>query len=73
MRSLEAAADPAFLIVASRLADNRIWAEVLNEGGHDVLAKPFHTPEVLQSITSACLWRRVHEAEGQKRKSRSAP
>src|SRR5438477_13162242 len=33
------------LIVTSRLADERLWAEVLKLGGHDVLAKPFEEPE----------------------------
>ena len=41
------------LIVASRLADERLWAEVLNLGGHDVLCKPFQTKEVLWVLRSA--------------------
>jgi DNA-binding response OmpR family regulator len=41
------------LIVASRLADDALWAEVLNMGGHDVLVKPFEPNEVLWSVTSA--------------------
>jgi len=72
MRSLGTMADPPLLIVAARVADDRLWAEVLNEGGHDVLAKPFRAPEVLHSIVSGCRWRETHEAEGQERKSRCA-
>jgi len=34
------------LVVTSRLADEELWAEVLNLGGHDVLAKPFQAAEV---------------------------
>jgi hypothetical protein len=35
------------------LADERLWAEVLNLCGYDVLATPFHADEVLCSISSA--------------------
>jgi len=38
--------DPPSLIVTSRLADDRLWAEVLNLGGYDVLAQPFDREEV---------------------------
>ena|SRR5579883_1359299 len=41
------------VIVTSGLADNRLWAEVLNLGGYDVLAKPFHEQEVRHVLTSA--------------------
>jgi DNA-binding NtrC family response regulator len=37
---------PPSLIVCSRLADEHLWAEVLNLGGYDVLAKPFDHEEV---------------------------
>ena len=33
--------EPPLLIVASRLADDYLWAEALNLGAYDVLAKPF--------------------------------
>ncbi len=41
------------MIIASRSADDRLWAEVLNLGGCDVLAKPFESKEVVWSIHSA--------------------
>jgi DNA-binding response OmpR family regulator len=41
------------LIVYSRMADNRLWAEVLNLGGRDVLIKPFHAPEVSRVVRMA--------------------
>jgi DNA-binding response OmpR family regulator len=47
----EAAAPP--LIVVSRLADDHLWAEVLNLGGYDVLSKPFDAKEVLWSVHHA--------------------
>jgi DNA-binding NtrC family response regulator len=43
------------LVVTARLADEYLWAEVLNLGGFDVLAKPFCKREVLHTITSAIL------------------
>lgn len=33
---------PPLLIVASRLADERLWAEALNLGAYDVVAKPLN-------------------------------
>ncbi len=55
LEAAAAAAHPPAVIVASRLADERLWAEVLNVGGWDVLAKPFETREVFHSVSSA--WR----------------
>jgi DNA-binding NtrC family response regulator len=43
------------LIVTSRLADERLWAEALNLGAWDVLAKPFDRNELFRSVQSA--WR----------------
>jgi FixJ family two-component response regulator len=47
------------LIVASRLADERLWAEALNLGAWDVLAKPFNHIEVIRSVKSA--WQHWHD------------
>ena len=44
---------PPALIVTSRLADERLWAEALNLGAWDVLAKPFDRSEVICSIERA--------------------
>ena len=41
--------------VASDRADERLWAEVLNYGAYDVLAKPFQPAEVLRIVSAA--WR----------------
>jgi DNA-binding NtrC family response regulator len=48
---------PPKLIVTSRLADERLWTEVLNLGGFDVLAQPFCATETLRCINSA--WSKV--------------
>ncbi|MEK7408052.1 MAG: hypothetical protein AAB225_23520 [Acidobacteriota bacterium] len=45
--------DPPALIVTSRLADEYLWAEVLNLGGWDVLAKPLDEKEVVRAVDSA--------------------
>jgi DNA-binding response OmpR family regulator len=44
---------PPLVIVTSVFADDRLWSEVLNLGGYDVLAKPFHEQEVRHVLASA--------------------
>ena len=41
------------VIVSSRLADERLWAEVLNLGGYDLLMAPFRAREVRHVVTMA--------------------
>ena len=48
LRILQGRTHPPNLIVSSRLADERLWAEVLNLGGYDVLVQPFDRSEVLR-------------------------
>jgi len=43
------------VVVTSRLADARLWGEVLNLGGYDVLAKPFNSREVLHLLRNITL------------------
>jgi len=45
--------NPPLLIVTSRLADERLWAEALNLGAWDVLAKPFDADEVQRIVSIA--------------------
>jgi len=47
------------LIVASRIADDRLWAEVLNLGAWGVLTKPFDRKEVIRSVKSG--WQHWHD------------
>lgn len=54
--------DPPSLIVASRLADEYLWAEALNLGAYDVLAAPFEPAEVVRVLSSAWL-HRMHRHE----------
>jgi len=44
---------PPQLVVTSHLADDHLWAEVLNVGGFDVLARPLDREEVERVIASA--------------------
>jgi DNA-binding response OmpR family regulator len=46
---------PPMLIVTDRQADERLWAEVLNLGGYDLLLRPFEPVEVLRVVSSAWL------------------
>jgi DNA-binding response OmpR family regulator len=49
--------------VTSRHADDRLWAEALNLGAWDVLAKPFDPGEVVRVVNLACLcWQRERQA-----------
>jgi hypothetical protein len=48
--------EPApLLIVTSRMADDALWAEVLNLGGYNVLAQPFDSREVFRVVGNAWL------------------
>ena len=53
LSALDQVPNPPLLIVVSRLADERLWAEVLNLCGFDVLAKPFARDEVIRVIGHA--------------------
>jgi DNA-binding response OmpR family regulator len=45
--------DAPLLIVTSRHADERLWAEALNLGAWDVLSKPFDNSEVIRVVDYA--------------------
>ena len=47
--------DPPPVIVTSRIADEYLWAEALNLGAYDVLAKPFDAAEVERTLSMAWL------------------
>lgn len=62
--------DPPLLIVTSRWADEHLWAEALNLGAWDVLAKPFSTEEVIRVVNSA--WRHWQDRHGPRTGRRGA-
>jgi len=55
LEELRALPYPPLLIVTSRLADERLWAEALNLGAYDVLAQPFDAMEVTRIVGMAWL------------------
>lgn len=61
---------PPPIIVTDRLADERLWAEVLNEGGYDVLAKPFESKEVFHVV--GCAWRTWRDQSTRRKPASSA-
>ena len=64
LQDVQARAHPPALIVIARVGDERLWAEVLNLGGYDVLAKPLDPAEVDYVISAACRhWEEVRLRE----------
>ena len=55
LEELRTLLDPPLLIVTSSFADERLWAEVLNLGGYNVLAQPFDSREVFRVVGNAWL------------------
>lgn len=52
------------LVVVSRHADDRLWAEVLNLGGYDVLPLPAQASEMFRTLSAAWRnWRERSEVE----------
>ena len=52
---------PPVLIMTCRAADDHLWAEALNMGAYDVLAKPLDRTEVTRTLSSAWLhWHRQY-------------
>jgi len=54
--------DPPLLVVTSRLADERLWAEALNLGAYDVLVQPFDAAEVFRILSMA--WQHWQDRHG---------
>ena len=44
---------PPNVVITNRLSDERLWAEVLNLGGYDVLVQPFRRDEVAFVLDAA--------------------
>jgi DNA-binding response OmpR family regulator len=72
LRLASAQKEPPVIIVTSRLADDYLWAEVLNLGGYDVLAQPFDRNEVHRTINLAWQhWKNQREVLHHGRKAES--
>ncbi|MGA9626365.1 MAG: response regulator [Bryobacteraceae bacterium] len=68
LEELRTLPDPPYLIVTSRVADERLWAEALNLGAYDVLAQPFDVMEVTRIVSMA--WLRWKSRYGLPRRAR---
>jgi DNA-binding NtrC family response regulator len=67
LEKVNALAMPPLVIVTSHDADDALWSEVLNEGGYDVLAKPFVSSEVTRIVSLAWLhWKSAREKRKKK-------
>ena len=53
LRAVQALSSSPALIVTTPLADEYLWAEVLNEGGFDVLSQPLDREETFRVISAA--------------------
>lgn len=62
--------NPPRVIVTSAHADESLWADVLDRGGYDVLAKPFDAREVVRVVSLA--WRQWKD-EVERNARRAAP
>ena len=49
--------DAPFFLVTATNADDGLWAEALNWGVYDVLAKPFQNAEVVRAVNMSALHR----------------
>ena|ERR1035438_4695270 len=51
---------PPILVVSARLADEKLWSEVLRLGGYNVLVKPLNMQEVSRVVSfSWLLWKNL--------------
>ena len=53
LRAGNSLSEPPCVIVTSRLADDRLWAEALQDGAFDLLAKPFDKSDVMRIVHAA--------------------
>jgi DNA-binding response OmpR family regulator len=61
---------PQQLVITSRTADESLWAEVLNLGGYDVLARPFGSEELERVVAAAA--RHFYPSPGRGGRAQSA-
>ena len=55
---------PPLVLVASRLADDALWSDVLTHGAYDLVALPFRERELFSTLAHA--WRHWHSNAGRK-------
>ncbi len=59
VRELSASPHGAAVILLSGVFDHYLWQELIRWGGHDILAKPLQTDEVIRTIRLALMFRRA--------------
>jgi len=67
LKLTESLREPPLLIVISRPAEDNLWAEALNLGAYDVLAKPLIPAEVVRVLTSAWIQRLTQKMHAARR------
>jgi len=73
LEAFQARPIPPLMIVTSDFADTALWAEALNLGAYDFLAKPFNQSEVIQIISLAWLfWKEQSRRKPQPVRARRA-
>ena len=61
LRATRELSAPPCVIVTSRNADDRLWADLLNGGAFDLLSKPFDQSNVIRILHSAWVhWQNRH-------------
>jgi DNA-binding NtrC family response regulator len=48
------------VVVSSRLGDPKLWLDVLEQGGYDLLVEPYHHEEVQRIVEAAAARRYMH-------------
>ena len=72
LQDVQTRTHPPAVIVVAHVGDERLWAEVLNLGCYDVLAKPLDRAEVDYVISAACRHWEAVRSRGTRCRYRSA-
>ncbi len=70
LQDLQQRTCPQQLVITSRTADESLWAEVLNLGGYDVLARPLGSEELERVVAAAA--RHFYPSPGRGGKAQSS-
>jgi len=66
VQALASSTHGSCVILASRVADDYLWQELIRCGGHDLIAKPFRADDVARSLKLALsYWRSARAAAAQ--------
>ena len=51
------------VVICSRVGDSKLWLDVLEEGGYDVLVQPYQREEIKRIVEAAAARSHKHNAE----------